>query len=163
MALLASGLGVSALVLACSGLYGSWPTRCRDRPRGRLEAGLGAERSSVVWMVLRNCLVVSTIGIAIGTGAHWRFDVTSDACSSMSGRPTWCRWWGRRAHARCRDARGPVAGTTRRRRRSRCGVEDRLIGHRRHKDLDAGYRATSSSSFFLAGLFFPPPPWPPPE
>ena len=70
MALLASGLGVSALVLACSGLYGllAYAVSRRAKEIG-LRLALGADRRSVVWMVLRNCLVISTIGIAIGAGS----------------------------------------------------------------------------------------------
>jgi len=70
MAVLASSLGVTALALACAALYGllAYAVSQRAKEIG-LRLALGASRAGVLWIVLRDCLVVAALGIAIGAGA----------------------------------------------------------------------------------------------
>jgi len=70
MAVLASSLGVTALALACAALYGllAYAVSQRAKEIG-LRLALGASRAGVLWIVLRDCLVVVALGIAIGAGA----------------------------------------------------------------------------------------------
>ena len=67
MAVLASVLGVTALALACAGLYGllAYAVSRQAKEIG-LRLALGATRVTVLWSVLRDCLLVTSIGIAIG-------------------------------------------------------------------------------------------------
>jgi putative ABC transport system permease protein len=70
MAVLASVVGVAALLLACAGLYGLLAYAVsRQTTEIGLRLALGAERSAVLWMVLRDCLIVAGLGIAVGVGA----------------------------------------------------------------------------------------------
>jgi ABC-type antimicrobial peptide transport system permease subunit len=59
-----------ALLLACIGLYGimSYSVNGRTREIG-VRMALGAQRASVLWMVLREALRVLVIGIVIGIPA----------------------------------------------------------------------------------------------
>jgi putative ABC transport system permease protein len=70
MAFLASGLGFTALVLACAGLYGllAYAVSRQSKEIG-LRLALGATRATVLWAVLRDCLIVAALGIAVGGGA----------------------------------------------------------------------------------------------
>ena len=70
MAVLASSLGVTALALACAALYGllAYAVSQQAKEIG-LRLALGATRSGVLWIVLRDCLVVAAVGITIGAGA----------------------------------------------------------------------------------------------
>ena len=56
-----------AVLLACVGLYGlmSYTVARRTREIG-IRVALGAQRRSVLWMVLREALVFALFGIAIG-------------------------------------------------------------------------------------------------
>ncbi len=69
MALLASGLGATALTLACAGLYGllAYAVSRQAKEIG-LRLALGASQATVLWAVLRDCLSVALIGIAMGAG-----------------------------------------------------------------------------------------------
>ena len=71
---------------------------------------------------------------------HWRRELAgawtlrrNPAHRCQSDRPGVARRGGR-ADGRCRNARGSAAGTTRRRRRSRCGVEGRLTSGTLNRD-----------------------------
>jgi predicted permease len=69
MAVLASGLGVTALALACAALYGllAYAVSRQAKEIG-LRLALGATRATVLWTVLRDCLIVAAIGITLGAG-----------------------------------------------------------------------------------------------
>ena len=56
-----------ALVLTATGLYGTiaYSVQRRTREIG-IRISLGAQRVGVVWMVLRDCLLVTVVGIAVG-------------------------------------------------------------------------------------------------
>jgi putative ABC transport system permease protein len=74
MALLASTLGIAALVLACAALYGllAYAVSRQAKEIG-LRLALGASRRAVVWMVMRDCLVVTAAGTIAGLGAALAF------------------------------------------------------------------------------------------
>ncbi len=56
-----------ALVLTAAGLYGSIAHSVEQRTREiGIRISVGAQPAGVVWMVLRDCLVVSAAGIAVG-------------------------------------------------------------------------------------------------
>jgi macrolide transport system ATP-binding/permease protein len=67
---LCTGFAVLALLIACVGLYGtmSYMTARRTGEIG-IRVALGAPRGSVVWMVLREVLAMSTVGLAISVPA----------------------------------------------------------------------------------------------
>ena len=74
MAELVSFFGLLALLLACIGLYGVMAHGVVRRTKEiGIRMALGAERRSIIWMVLRETLVLILIGIAIGVpAATWR-------------------------------------------------------------------------------------------
>jgi predicted permease len=67
LALLSASFGLLATVLAAIGLYGvmSYTVARRTREIG-IRIALGAERTTVVWMVLREVAVLTVIGIVLG-------------------------------------------------------------------------------------------------
>jgi len=68
--MLASFFGGLALALAAIGLYGvmSYAVVRRTREIG-IRIAMGAQRNSVVWLVLRETLVLIAIGLALGIPA----------------------------------------------------------------------------------------------
>jgi macrolide transport system ATP-binding/permease protein len=66
MARLGTTFAILALVIACVGLYGtmSYGVACRTREIG-IRVALGARRGLVVWMVMRDVIVLTAIGLAI--------------------------------------------------------------------------------------------------
>ena len=69
---LCSCFGVLALAMACLGLYGTMAYAV-SRRTGEIgiRMALGAERRRVVWMVMRDVLVMGSMGLAIGLAAAW--------------------------------------------------------------------------------------------
>jgi predicted lysophospholipase L1 biosynthesis ABC-type transport system permease subunit len=69
-ALLATGLGLAALALACAALYGLLEYAVsRQQYEIGLRLALGAGGRAVSWLVLRECLLVSVLGTAAGLAA----------------------------------------------------------------------------------------------
>ena len=70
LASLSAGFGVLALLLACVGLYGlmSYGVARRAREIG-IRIALGAQRTDLLWQVIRETLTVSVAGLVIGLGA----------------------------------------------------------------------------------------------
>src|SRR5277367_5476598 len=64
---LCAAFGILALVIACVGLYGTMSyTVARRTSEIGLRMALGAQRGGVVWMVLREVLLLVALGLAIG-------------------------------------------------------------------------------------------------
>jgi ABC-type antimicrobial peptide transport system permease subunit len=72
VATLSSGFGILATLLAAIGLYGvmAYTVAMRTREIG-VRMALGASASDVVWLVMREVLLLAGIGIAIGLPAAW--------------------------------------------------------------------------------------------
>ena len=68
LALLATFFAALALVLACIGLYGVMTYRVARRTREiGIRIAIGARRQNVVWMMVRETLLLVTVGAALGT------------------------------------------------------------------------------------------------
>ena len=67
IAMLSSFFGGLALLLALAGLYGlmSYAVTRRTREIG-IRAALGAQRTTVIWLVLREALALALLGIVLG-------------------------------------------------------------------------------------------------
>jgi len=70
IATLSAGFGILATVLAAIGLYGvmAFVVARRTKEIG-LRMALGAEQGQVIWMVLRETLILVGVGLAIGIPA----------------------------------------------------------------------------------------------
>ncbi len=67
---LCTGFAMLALLMACVGLYGTMSySIARQSSEIGLRMALGAQRSGVVWMVLRQVLVLAGVGLAISVPA----------------------------------------------------------------------------------------------
>jgi predicted permease len=67
LARLCTGFAFLALLIACVGLYGTMTyTVARRTGEIGIRMALGAQRGTVVWMVLRQVLVLAAVGLAIG-------------------------------------------------------------------------------------------------
>ena len=70
VALLATAIGVAALLLACAALYGLLAySVSRRAPEIAMRLALGAGRLSVLAGVLGDCLALAAVGVAVGLGA----------------------------------------------------------------------------------------------
>src|SRR2546425_8244710 len=70
IALLSAGFGLLATVLASIGLYGVMAfVVARRRKELGIRLALGAQRGSVIWLVMREVIVLTSIGFAIGIPA----------------------------------------------------------------------------------------------
>jgi predicted lysophospholipase L1 biosynthesis ABC-type transport system permease subunit len=68
LALLATFFAALALILACIGLYGVMAYRVAGRTREiGIRIAVGASQQTVVWMMVRETLLLVTIGAALGT------------------------------------------------------------------------------------------------
>jgi predicted permease len=68
LALLAAFFAALALILACIGLYGVMAYRVARRTREiGIRIAVGARQQTVVWMMVRETLLLVTIGAALGT------------------------------------------------------------------------------------------------
>jgi predicted permease len=64
---LCTAFAILALLIACVGLYGTMSyTVARRTGEIGVRMALGAQRGAVVWMVLRQVLVLAAVGLAIG-------------------------------------------------------------------------------------------------
>ncbi len=73
LALLATFFAALALILACIGLYGVMAYRVVRRTREiGIRIAVGARQESVVWMMVRETLLLVTIGAALGTAGLTR-------------------------------------------------------------------------------------------
>jgi len=72
LATLLGGFGSIALLLSVVGLYGvmSFVVTQRTQEIG-VRMALGATRSAVVWLIVRDALVVIVVGIAIALPSAW--------------------------------------------------------------------------------------------
>jgi ABC-type antimicrobial peptide transport system permease subunit len=70
MAMLSGFLGALALLIACIGLYGltSYTVTRRTNEIG-IRMALGAQRGHVLWLIMRQTLLLVLIGTAIGVPA----------------------------------------------------------------------------------------------
>jgi len=70
IAMLSAGFGLLATLLASVGLYGvmAFVVATRSKELG-IRLALGAQSSSVVWMVMREVLLLLGIGLAVGIPA----------------------------------------------------------------------------------------------
>ena len=80
VARLASFFGLLALLLACVGLYGvmSYGVARRTNEIG-IRMALGARGRSVLWLVLREALLLVVIGLVIGVGASLLVTKTAES------------------------------------------------------------------------------------
>ena len=64
---LCAAFAVLALLIACVGLYGTMSyTVARRTGEIGIRMALGAQRGTVIWMVLRQAFVLAVVGLAIG-------------------------------------------------------------------------------------------------
>jgi predicted permease len=69
---LSTGFGMLALIIACVGLYGTMAYSVARRTNEiGLRIALGARRRAVIWIVQREVLTLSLIGVAIGLSVAW--------------------------------------------------------------------------------------------
>src|SRR6185437_9094110 len=67
IAQLSAFFGILAVFLACIGIYGllSYSVACRTSELG-IRLALGAQSHSLLWLILRECVVLLVVGLAVG-------------------------------------------------------------------------------------------------
>jgi ABC-type antimicrobial peptide transport system permease subunit len=95
LAKLSTAFAVLALLIACVGLYGTMAYAVARRTSEiGIRMALGAQRGTVVWMVLRQAFVLAIAGLAIGVPTalgmskfveSFLFDVRPDSPASLAG------------------------------------------------------------------------------
>jgi ABC-type antimicrobial peptide transport system permease subunit len=69
---LCTAFALLALVIACIGLYGTMAYAVSRRTNEiGIRVALGAERLRILWMVLREVLVLTAVGLAVGFSSAW--------------------------------------------------------------------------------------------
>ena len=72
VATLSTGFGILATILAAVGLYGVMAYMVAQRTREiGVRMALGAASTDVIWLVMKEVLLLAGIGIAIGLPASW--------------------------------------------------------------------------------------------
>ena len=91
IALLSAGFGLLATVLASVGLYGGMAfVVARRRKELGIRLALGAQRGRVIWMVMREVMVLLAIGLAIGIPAAMALGkYVSTQLYGIEGRDPW--------------------------------------------------------------------------
>ena len=91
IALLSAGFGLLATVLASVGLYGVMAfVVARRRKELGIRLALGAQRGSVIWMVMREVMILLAIGLAIGIPAAMALGkYVSTQLYGIQGRDPW--------------------------------------------------------------------------
>jgi predicted permease len=86
MAAFATALGLVTLVLAAIGLYGVLSYSVSRRlPEIGIRVALGAERRTIQWMVLKNALLLTAAGVAVGAGAaYWSTSLVQSLLFGLS-------------------------------------------------------------------------------
>jgi len=95
LARLCTAFALLALLIACVGLYGTMAYTVAQRTGEiGIRMALGAQRAAVVWMVLRQALVLAMAGLAIGVPTalgtskfveSYLFDVKPNSLASLEG------------------------------------------------------------------------------
>ena len=79
---------VAALVIAAAGLYGLLAYQVTQQMRDfGLRLALGAQRSDVLWLVLRRAIVLLSVGASLGIAASLGFSRIAQQLAQLCGRP----------------------------------------------------------------------------
>lgn len=91
IALLAAGFGLLATVLASIGLYGVMAfVVARRRKELGIRLALGAEPGGVIWLVMKEVLLLLSIGLAVGIPAAMALGrFVSSQLYGIEGRDPW--------------------------------------------------------------------------
>ena len=155
VASLSAGFGFLATLLAAIGLYGvlAFVVASRTREMG-IRMALGALRGDILWIVMREVLLLAGIGIVIGFSAAVALTRTrpKSALRDHSDRPPG-HVPGSRRHCPGRRHRRLCAGAARLARRSGPGLEIRMRAAARPLLLNAGRGAAAGESQRMAERF----------
>src|SRR5579872_5476877 len=84
VAMLSTGFGILASLLAAIGLYGVMAYLVAQRTREiGVRMALGAAKADVIWLVMKDVLLLAGIGVMVGLPAAW--GLTRFAKSQLSG------------------------------------------------------------------------------
>ena len=138
IALLAAGFGLLATVLASIGLYGVMAfVVARRRKELGIRLALGAEPGGVIWLVMKEVLLLLSIGLAVGIPAAMALGrFVSAQLYGIEARDPGLRWRHGSADASSRRRRIDP-GASRQPHRSDPGVALRVATRSRAKRLSA--------------------------